>query len=72
MNYNRRQQGINKARKIKFIWNSQGYLYLNESDRYFKKLIKTRKQCTNLMCANPRKLGEITRQEKLANIRDKD
>lgn len=70
MNYNRRQAGINKARKLMTFWNYQNLYWegqeITEDSLTFKIAIKTRKrQCR--CCINPRKYGKKTRKELIAD-----
>ena len=69
----RRQKGIARARRVLRVYRScwfevhHGDGYYDEGGEYEKTLIKTRVPCSCGMCGNPRKLGEITRQEIRAN-----
>lgn len=74
MNYNRRAEGIKRARKVISDWNNNLSFTLEpftEDDKIFKILIKTRHMCNCHMCRNPRRLlkgkrASLTRQEQMA------
>ena len=57
MNYNNRQEGIKRAKKV---------IKANSNWRHsFNTLIKTRVPCSCMMCGNRRKWDGETRQEKI-------
>jgi hypothetical protein len=64
--YQRRLEGIKRARRILRVWRGIG-LDITEDELSFKGLIHTRQPCSKCCCGNPRRLfGQFSRQEILA------
>lgn len=70
----RRQKGIQKARRVLRVWRAVNHWRIVEDDYYAngglceQGLRKTRAPCSCYMCCNPRKNGERTRQEILSDL----
>ena len=66
----RRLKGIQKARRVLRIWRSRAWsirhhdVYYDNGGQCEQMLRSTRTPCSCYMCGNPRRLGEVTRQEK--------
>lgn len=67
--YERRLAGIKKARRVLGIYRARSPFtdYYEEDGEYEKVLRKTRTVCSCWMCGNPRKRGELTKQELIVN-----
>jgi len=66
----RRQEGIKRARRLMRVYRSFGVPgnWYDEDGMIFKRAIHTRVPCSCWMCRNPRKSGEVTYQEKKADL----
>jgi len=62
----RRLEGVKRAKRVIKIYNPHQTAWDNweEKYKYFGRLVHTRVPCSCGMCGNPRRDGEITRQEK--------
>lgn len=75
MNYQRRYNGILKAKRLLRVWRARGLTefagFYSDHGRFAKRLLQTRTPCSCLVCGNPRRyFGEKTMQERRAETLD--